>query len=342
MKAKKLVTVLLGCGMTALMTWAQGSLTPPGAPAPTMKTLAQVEPRTPITNAPYTITQPGSYYLTKNLGSMSHGIVIQTSRVTLDLMGFSLTGDRGSSDSGIWLAGASNAVVRDIVVRNGMVSGFGHGVLFDYTQNSHMEGLVVSSNSSDGVLLNGYLGRCNGNTIAGCTISGSNGYGVNLDGTSGQCNGNTLADCTINGSSGHAVLLNGPSGRCNGNTITDCAISGNGNYGIMIYGYLGQCDGNKVTHCVLRENTDFGIYVYYATGGRIENNHVAGTVGNGTYGIYTAESSANLIVQNMCVGQTNNYFFSPNDTYGPLVTNSGALATTNGAAGLSPWANFSR
>ena len=28
--------------------FAQGSLTPPGAPAPTMKTLAQIEPRTPI------------------------------------------------------------------------------------------------------------------------------------------------------------------------------------------------------------------------------------------------------------------------------------------------------
>ncbi len=46
---------------------AQGPLTPPGAPAPTMKTLDQVEVRTPITNLPYTITQPGSYYLIANL-----------------------------------------------------------------------------------------------------------------------------------------------------------------------------------------------------------------------------------------------------------------------------------
>jgi hypothetical protein len=28
--------------------FAQGSLTPPGAPAATMKTLAQIEPRTPV------------------------------------------------------------------------------------------------------------------------------------------------------------------------------------------------------------------------------------------------------------------------------------------------------
>jgi hypothetical protein len=41
---------------------AQGSLTPPpGAPAPTMKTLDQIEARTPISSAPFTISAPGSY-----------------------------------------------------------------------------------------------------------------------------------------------------------------------------------------------------------------------------------------------------------------------------------------
>ena len=39
--------------------FAQGSLTPPGAPAPTMKTLAQIEPRMPISSAPFTISVPG-------------------------------------------------------------------------------------------------------------------------------------------------------------------------------------------------------------------------------------------------------------------------------------------
>ncbi|MHC4976260.1 MAG: hypothetical protein ACYTF7_06600 [Planctomycetota bacterium] len=51
-----------------------GPLTPPGAPAPTHKTLTEVEPRTAInaTNTPagvfgtYHITSPGSYYLTEN------------------------------------------------------------------------------------------------------------------------------------------------------------------------------------------------------------------------------------------------------------------------------------
>ena len=44
-----------------------GALTPPpGAPSPTMKTLDQVEPRTAITNLPFTINQGGSYYSTQS------------------------------------------------------------------------------------------------------------------------------------------------------------------------------------------------------------------------------------------------------------------------------------
>jgi hypothetical protein len=71
--------------------FAQGSLTPPGAPAPTMITLQQIEPRTPISSVPFTITTPGSYYLTTNLYSPSgNGITVSANDVTIDLNGFAL------------------------------------------------------------------------------------------------------------------------------------------------------------------------------------------------------------------------------------------------------------
>ncbi|MBN8616615.1 MAG: hypothetical protein J0L92_38875, partial [Deltaproteobacteria bacterium] len=79
---------------------------PAGAVSATMKSLAEVEPRTAInsTNTPgdansvYRISQPGSYYLTGNVqGALGKsGIQITSSNVTLDLNGFSLEGVAGA------------------------------------------------------------------------------------------------------------------------------------------------------------------------------------------------------------------------------------------------------
>src|ERR1017187_5142875 len=63
-----------------------GSLIPPGTPAPTMITLNQIEPRTPITNTTaVTISASGSYYLTSNINvATGDAIMIAASQVTLD------------------------------------------------------------------------------------------------------------------------------------------------------------------------------------------------------------------------------------------------------------------
>lgn len=64
MRAPLLTLTSLLLAGTAL---GQGSLTPTGAPSAGMKTLAQVESRTPISAPGHTITNAGSYYLTTNL-----------------------------------------------------------------------------------------------------------------------------------------------------------------------------------------------------------------------------------------------------------------------------------
>ena len=59
-----------------------------------------------------------------------------------------------------------------------------------------------------------------------------------------------------------------------------------------------------------------------------------------SYGIRTYLTTDNFILKNTCVGQTNNFGLSANDTYGPIVTNSGSLSSTGDES--HPWANFSR
>src|SRR3974390_2750650 len=85
--------------------FAQGSLTPPGAPAPTMKSLDQIEARTPISSAPITIINPGSYYLTTNLTvATGNAISIATNDVTLDLSGWTISSTAASATGyGIFL-----------------------------------------------------------------------------------------------------------------------------------------------------------------------------------------------------------------------------------------------
>jgi len=102
--------VLLIAALTTL--FAQGPLTPPGAPAPTMKTLDQIEARTPISSAT-SITQPGSYYLTANINVTSGtAITIIASNVTLDLNGFKISSTAFTgSGSAILLQSVHNAAI---------------------------------------------------------------------------------------------------------------------------------------------------------------------------------------------------------------------------------------
>ena len=239
---------------------AQGSLTPPGAPAPTMKSLDQVEPRTPIdaTHTPgnsgsvFVINQPGSYYLTANLAGVANkfGISIQADDVTVDLNGFSVTG-LGTSFSGI-VGGGKN-----LCIRNGTVRGWGNdGVSLASATNSQLINVRASNNTFSGIsagsrcLVRDCVADANGqngisaggnDTIAACTAAANGGSGI----AGGP--GNVISDSIAysNVSAGINVA--------NANAIIACSASANGSAGIMIGG------GSVVKNCTARENQGQGI-----------------------------------------------------------------------------------
>ncbi len=125
---------------TATHALSQGPLNPPGAPAPTMKSLDEIdaklsqanaklddaagkaEKRTPISALPLTITAPGSYYLTGNLTGTAgqDAITINADNVAIDLNGFTLSGPGG--------AGITSAANQRLRVRNGTIEGFTSGI----------------------------------------------------------------------------------------------------------------------------------------------------------------------------------------------------------------------
>jgi hypothetical protein len=200
------VSTLLLCSSSSL--FGQGSLTPPGAPAPTMKTLAQVEPRIAITNSgPVTISRPGSYYLTTNISaSFSTCINIVTNNVTIDLNGFSLlTSDPSPGSTGIYIING----LHDISVLNGHIVG---GV----TNNG---GVYNGPGFFDGIYLNGG-GRnikVSQVSVSGCLYRGIIiGVGVT----------STIEDCQVDTVGSYGLWAT---------TIRNCMASGCGDTGI--YGY---------------------------------------------------------------------------------------------------------
>jgi hypothetical protein len=193
--------ILSGClaafGSSSIL--AQGSLTPAGAPAPTMKTLDQIEARTPVdaTHTPgdsgnsFIISQPGSYYLTGNVNGVANknGINIQADSVTLDLNGFALIGPVGSG-SGIIVENTHSA----IAIHNGTVRNWYNGVLASTATDSVIGHIRAVNNTPNYGIAIGVRGL-----VSDCTSQG-NAIGINADNdssiTNGTAQGNSLYGIT--------------------------------------------------------------------------------------------------------------------------------------------------
>ena len=277
---------------------AQGALTPPGAPAPTMKSLDQIytqigavsdqriavnatnTPGSPLT-ALYIISQPGSYYLTTNLVGVAseNGIEITANNVTLDLNGFALQATAAGSSSsyyGIYIPNAQT----NVTVRNGSISGWVYATFQSdgvdsaaaASQNQVFERLNLSGNGS-GIFANGAAAVRNCNVV-------NNFYGINCEG------GGNVSDCTANNNNIGITMVNGNVTGCvaNNNTggtgifgfktmVSGCTANNN-NVGIDMESDVGGPVGS-VSGCFVSSNSYSGIFVAALTGGTIIANTCA-------------------------------------------------------------------
>ena len=140
-------------------------------------TLEEIEPRKLIVSLPHTITEPGSYYIAKDLVGVAgdNGITIAADNVTLDLGGWSLVGVPGS------LAGIYAKNQHDIVIRNGTIRLWG-GDGIDFTQAGacKLEDLRIRHNDGRGLIVNtdSQVTRCITQSNGAEGIAASNGVQI--------------------------------------------------------------------------------------------------------------------------------------------------------------------
>lgn len=298
------------CLLNSVTLAAQGLLSPTAAPSPSMRTLTQVEPRTPIpvgipgdptaiTPASYVIRKSGSYYLTGNLTVATNiaGIIVNdgVNDVSIDLCGFTLesTLDTPGTASAINFNGSSmririsngSIISKSTVSDTGVLTqkGFFNGIFaVSVLLDSHISGVRVTGMRDTGI-------RCSGGLVENCHVSNCF---VGIDnfneGITRHC---TARDCSSGG------IYTSIVDTCQGSTYSGFGVS---------------CD--IAVNSIGKSNSSFGLYATTATSCRGISTSSIGLFALGTatdcYGVVFSNLAGRIGLRvsgtaNTCYGTSN-------------------------------------
>lgn len=254
---------IIVCAIAALTSAAHAQLTPPPGPVePTMKTLDEIEPSTPIgpdttpgdESATYIISDGGHYHLTGDLNADKEvAILITNAPVTIDLRGFTVA----TEFKGI----VSTSSLGHTTVRNGDVWIFGLEVAIDLESGSHaVVEHVRTYHGSPGIKTGPHaiVRRCmlnkmpdlgitvgKGSLIDACTLEG-----LSNNDSSGVV---TAAGCVVRDTTvsrfGVFGIAAGQGTRVVDCTARDCTFSG-----------FQGVDGSSFTGCIAQANLGYGFF----------------------------------------------------------------------------------
>ena len=188
---------------------------------------------TRITSLPYTISTPGYYYLGGNLSyADGHAITVDADNVTIDLMGFTLTGPSNGYYHGI----RDLILGNNLEVRNGTISGWVAPIV-TFRDNQRIIG-VRSSGNTYGITMGGA-----NNLVMGCTASQGSfdvgGWGISIK--NGTISGCTVMNFNLADSSYGLIWIG--KGTASGNVVFDCTGVGIKGYGATTISH------NQVSNC---------------------------------------------------------------------------------------------
>ncbi|MBK8479511.1 MAG: hypothetical protein IPL39_25500 [Opitutaceae bacterium] len=266
-----LLSGLLALALPALAL-AQGQLAPPDAPAPTMKSLTQIEPRTPLRtgnigveqdpNGGVRITSGGSYYLDGNINlGTGSAITVLANNVTIDLNGFTLASYASPANGIGILIGAANVTIRNGHLNGGFEFGIADGL---GAANVLIEDVRLSNIGSGGIYFLKTL--C---VVRRCTVTSSGNFGI----AAGAVFDSNAFECASTGiySAGIAQNCTGAGNTSNGlmaETAVNCIGHSGSGTGLQATRSAAGCSGTTSIG-------DFGLRV--AT---ISSTPVAGTAEN--------------------------------------------------------------